>query len=175
MVGFLMSVGRAQAHRLDAQAFLLPGNKLQVEAWFSSGEPARGANVEVHGAGDRLIAAGKMDEKGIFACTFEHHEALRIVIAAGAEHRKELRITATELSQTGADPVPLADRSESVPIKDALIGINLLLTLAMIGMYLRLRRQLAALEAKIAGLLQAPSWAAHEHAGQAEHGDRDLR
>src|SRR5262249_46378058 len=89
----LLVAGEAQAHRLNAQAFLLPGNKLQVDAWFSTGEPARGAKVEIHGSGDRLIAEGKTNDKGIFDCSLEQLEELRIVVTAGAEHRKELRVS----------------------------------------------------------------------------------
>src|SRR5438105_4786823 len=83
------SAGKVEGHRLDAQAFLLPGNKLQVEAWFSSGEPARGATINVFGADGRTIADGKLNERGIFICSLTRREALRIVILAGSEHRKE--------------------------------------------------------------------------------------
>jgi hypothetical protein len=146
---FLLSLaGGAQAHRLDAQAFLT-GNKLQVEAWFSSGEPARGAKVEIRGAGDRLLGEGKMNEKGVFVYTLEKPEALRIVVTAGLEHRKELRISEAQMGQTSVDPIPLADRSSNVPWKDILIGISFLLALAAFFLNYRSARKIRILESRL--------------------------
>src|SRR6516162_1320480 len=90
LLGLLACAGSAEAHRLDAQAFLR-GGQLQVEAWFSSGEPAGGARVQVY-KGDQVIAEGEMDQKGIFICPLKKGGALRIVVSAGLEHRKELQV-----------------------------------------------------------------------------------
>jgi hypothetical protein len=147
---FLLFVaGEAQAHRLNAQAFLHPGNKLQVDAWFSTGESARGAKVEIHGNGDRLIAEGKTNDNGSFVCSLEKLEALRIVVTAGAEHRTELRVSTEGINQTSSDPVPLADRDSGLPWKDILIGIGFLLALAGFALSYRNYRKLRSFEFRL--------------------------
>src|SRR5262245_23532966 len=86
----LLAAGDAKAHRLDAQAFLLPGHRLQVEGWYSSGEPAKGATVEIYRPNGQLMADGKLNEDGIFTCLLKEQEALRIIVSAKGGHRKEL-------------------------------------------------------------------------------------
>ena len=56
----LLDVGTAQAHRLKAQAFLLANRQVQIEAWFSTGEAAKGARVEVRNAAQQLVSSGQL-------------------------------------------------------------------------------------------------------------------
>jgi hypothetical protein len=143
--------GPAQAHRLDVQGFLLPGNKLQVEGWFSSGEPARGARVEIYGTDGGVVAEGKLDGSGVFTCSLGRPEALRIVVSAGADHRKELTISAVDMLQKPSEPVPLADRSPNLPVKDTLIGVAFLLALAAFVLNYRNSQKIRKLQAQLAG------------------------
>jgi nickel transport protein len=155
VAALLGMTGPAWAHRLDAQAFL-KGNELQVEAWFSSGEPARGARIEIYGADGRVVADGRLDDNGIFTCSLERAEALRIVVVAGADHRKELLISAADMLQKSSEPVPLADHSSSVPVKDILIGVSFLLALAAFVLNYRNSQKIRKLRAQLAKDYEVP-------------------
>jgi cobalt/nickel transport system permease protein len=144
----LLMPSSAQAHRLDAQAFLLPGNKLQVEAWFSSGEAAQAAKVEIYSADGRFIAHGTTNEKGIFTCTIEKLESLRIVVSAGAEHRKEFSVDPADSSTSTSEAVPLAVRDSGLPFRDVLIGAGFLLALGAFFLSYRNARKLRELESR---------------------------
>src|SRR5437870_13827664 len=95
----LGTAGDVQAHRLDVQAFVRPGRQVQIESWFSSGEPARGARVQVFRADEQLLAEGTMDKDGVYVFSFTNAESLRVVISAGTGHRKELLLSANELGK----------------------------------------------------------------------------
>jgi hypothetical protein len=136
----LGTAGQAQAHRLDAEAYLLPNQKIQIESWFSTGQAASGAKVEVFQANGQLLAQGRMDEQGIFVFSYEVSQTLKVVISAGPEHRKELAVSPTE--NLSARPVPLAERSSGILIKDVILGITFLLALASFWLSLRNARKL---------------------------------
>jgi nickel transport protein len=87
------------AHRLDAQCFVRPGWKVQVESWFETGDSPRGAHVQVFGADGQLLTEGKLDSQGIFVFPFPAAESLRVVVLAGGGHRAEVKVPATELSR----------------------------------------------------------------------------
>jgi nickel transport protein len=151
----LLGSRAAYAHRLDAQAFVLPDRRVQIESWFSSGEPARGAKVQVLRADGSPLVEGRLDEKGIFIFKPLTSEKLTVIVSAGMGHRKELTIAGDDLARalsstsekkeiesTSPDPVPLADRSPAYPIKDVLLGITFLLALAAFMMSVRNQRRL---------------------------------
>ena len=150
----LVGSAPAYAHRLDAQAFVLPDQRVQVESWFSSGEPARGAKVQVLRVDGSLLTEGVLDDKGIFIFKPGSSEKLTVVITAGMGHRKELTIAGEDLARimssrtaekevgsNSRDPTPLADRSAIYPFKDVLLGITFLLALAAFVMSLRNQRK----------------------------------
>lgn len=83
LMALAASAGRANAHRLDAQCFVRPGWQVQVESWYETGEPPRGARVEVFRADGQLLTAGKLDMNGVFGFSF--------VGAENAEGRGDLR------------------------------------------------------------------------------------
>jgi nickel transport protein len=168
LLAVTISARAAHAHRLDAQAFLLPDHQVQIQSWFDNGNVPRGATVQVFHANGQLLAEGRLDEKGHFLFAFAVAEPLRVVVAAGGGHRKELTLSAADLEQaTGADaktpdasttgqttsnPVPLPDRSPAAAIrdtvKDVLIGVGFLLALAAFFLSLRNARQLGSLRRK---------------------------
>jgi nickel transport protein len=156
--------GSARAHRLNAQAFVLPNQRVQIESWFSSGEPARGARVEVFRPGRQIVASGQMNDQGIFVFDYTMAEALSVVISAGAGHRIEVAVTSEELSRpreqpgkssapanadVAVDPIPLARREADIPIKDVLIGVGFLLALAAFVLGLRNARKLRELRSRL--------------------------
>lgn len=158
LLAVLFTAGNAHAHRLDAQVFLLPNRMIQVESWFSNGDAAKDAKVQVFGAQGQLLTEGQLNDQGVFVFPPGHGDPVRVVISAGAGHRKELTIAASALARaaastaTGDDsamranqaslPVPLTERDSGVPIKDALIGISFLLAVAAFVLSLRNARKL---------------------------------
>jgi len=164
LLAALLSAHAAQAHRLDAQAFVLPGQKVQIESWFSSGDAAKHAKVEVFRADQQLLVKGETDERGIFVFPFSKPESLQVVISAGAGHRKQLDISASDLvpsapqskdagagapeqEYAGREPRALAQRDTGAPLKDVLTGIGFLLALGAFLLSLRNTRQLRRLDA----------------------------
>jgi nickel transport protein len=95
----LLAGGEAHAHRLNAECFVRSGWRIQVEAWFETGEPPRGARVRVYLADGELLTEGKLDKQGIFIFTFTQAEPLRVVVSAGGGHRKEVTIAADALAK----------------------------------------------------------------------------
>jgi nickel transport protein len=159
---FLSAADKAAAHGMDAQAFIRPGGKIQIESWFSTNQPARGARVQVFGADNKLLEEGKLNADGVFVFSIAQPQALRIVVSAGGGHRKQLTIGAEELSRatqtssvpisnekadgtTLPGPVPLATHVSGVAAKDVLIGISFLLAAAAFWLSLRNARKLASL------------------------------
>ena len=142
----------AEAHRLDAQAFLMPGKKVRVESWFSSGEAAHGATVCGYGQANELLTEGKLDEQGIWAFSYTDQLPVRIVVSAGAGHLKELTFRAADLVPTNGNPptdaVPLADRNAGTPIKDIVAGVGFLLALGAFVLAIRNGCRIRELERK---------------------------
>lgn len=140
--------GAAFAHRLEAEYHVLPDGKVRVESWFDlSGESARGARIQVYAADGTLRVAGRLDEKGVFTFPVEKSEPLRVVVSAGAGHRKELAIPVSELAASppaDAEPSP-ADRSPRVTFKDVLIGLTFILAAAAFLLSVRNGRRLRGL------------------------------
>jgi hypothetical protein len=153
----LFPAGEARAHRLNAQVFLLPEHKVQVESWFDNDTKPRGAKVEVFKANGPLLARGQLDEQGIFVFTLAELEPFRVVVSAGEGHRKEVTISGDELAakqtvtpsgsaQTASPaPIPLAEHASGEQVKDVLIGVGFLLALAAFILSLRNARQLKEL------------------------------
>jgi len=149
---------------------VLPGRQVAVESWFDlTGESPVGAKVTVyHKASGAVFKEGNLDNKGLFVFTYAQSEPLRIVVSAGAGHRKELEIPAAELpledgaaheAQPEVPPLtssmkpgeasrPFADRSARVSIKDVLLGLALLLAAAAFGLALCNARKLRDLRRK---------------------------
>jgi nickel transport protein len=158
------AAGKAWAHRLEAEASVLPGQqKVQVESWFDlTAQPARGAKVQVFRPDGQLLSEGRLDDQGVFIFPFDKVEMLRVVVSAGAGHRKELTIPETELRKglpagttessapalvdsSPSTPRPHADRSARVSAKDVLVGFGFLLAVAAFVLSVRNARQLRKL------------------------------
>jgi nickel transport protein len=147
LLGLLAGTSEARAHRLNADVHVLADNKVQIESWFDTGGPARAGRVQVFRADGSLLTEGRMNDDGVFVFAFTEVAALRVVVNAGAGHRKELLIPAERLTQvdlprekasasatpSGEEspaPVPRSDRSSPDTFKDVLIGVGFLLALA---------------------------------------------
>jgi nickel transport protein len=155
----IVPASAVRAHRLDAQAFLLPGQKkVQIESWFDDGHIPRGARVQVFRVNGQVLAEGDLNEEGVFVFSFTDPETLKVVISAGSGHRKELAIPKQTLAsalppeqQSSGDrpenaddgkPIPLAHRDSPEWIKDVFMGVGFLLALAAFWLSWRNARQL---------------------------------
>ncbi len=103
LLGLLVLVlvrGEAQAHRLEAEYRVLPNRQVQVESWFDeTGDSPKGARVQVFRANGQLLTEGRLNDQGLFTFALARIERLQLVISAGAGHRKELLVTADELTR----------------------------------------------------------------------------
>jgi hypothetical protein len=133
------------AHRLDAQVFILPNQKVQVESWFSDGDPAKGAKVQVFGAQEQFIAEGHLNEQGVFVFSCGEVPPRTVVISAGAGHRKVVSLPAGGAKEDSPAPLPLAERDSGGPVKDVLVGVGFLLALAGFVLSVRNAQKLRAL------------------------------
>jgi nickel transport protein len=157
-----LAAGEVQAHRLDAQVFMLPDRRIQIESWFSNGDAAKGARVQVFGPEEHLLHEGQLNEQGVVLFPSTDADRLKIVISAGAGHRKELSVSPRALTpvvtETEKDkdftlpdrevsqaPAPLAERDSGIPVKDVLIGVSFLLAVAAFALSLRNAKKLRAL------------------------------
>jgi len=162
LLATLLAARDVQAHRLDAQVFLLPSRKVQVEGWFSGGDAAKGAKVQVFGAQEQLLTEGQLNEQGVFVFSYGEVAPHAVVISAGAGHRRVLAIAESALEQARAEttidlqgvakeaspsPVPLAVRDSGAAVKDVLVGVGFLLALAAFVLSLRNAQKLRALGA----------------------------
>lgn len=160
VLALLLLAGAARAHRLEAEYRVLPDHKVQVESWFDlGGDSPRGARVRVLRADGSLLTEGKLNGEGVFVFAYGEAEPLRVVVDAGAGHRKVLEVAAQELTpgaaaapgSPGEDagpafPGPRADRSARVSVKDVLVGVGFLLAVAAFVLSLRNARQLRELK-----------------------------
>ena len=134
----LSAANDAAAHRLDAQITVLPARKVQVESWFSNGDVPRGAKVEIFSADGQPLQAGTLDDKGAFSFVTDAVRAMRVVVSAGAGHRKELLVTEAQLAPASSDsPVRVSSRETGAPMRDVLSGIAFLLGLGAFAISVR--------------------------------------
>jgi hypothetical protein len=149
----LAGAGSAEAHRLDAAYRVFPGRMVRIETWFDNGQIPKTGQVEVFGDGE-LLVKGRLSSQGLFLFDAPPDAALvRVVIDAGEGHGKDLAIAAEQFAagqmpeQSATTPqIPTSQPHESsVPIKDVLIGIALVLAVAAFVLSLRNHRSIREL------------------------------
>jgi hypothetical protein len=165
LLATFLDVGAAQAHRLNAQAFLLPNRQIQIEAWFSTGEVAKGATVEVRNNAQQLVSSGQLNGDGVYVFSFTAPETLMVSVTAGGGHCAQLSIPAEQLAAANAgastgtpdspsgsprrsEPIAIGAHDPDMAIKDILIGAGFLLALAAFVLSLRNARKLRDLKSR---------------------------
>ncbi len=171
VLGTLLTAAPARAHRLEAEAKVLPGGQVRVESWFDlTGDSPEGARVEVLRPDGSLLTRGELDARGVFVFRAAKAEALKVVVST-AGHRAECVIPQAELERAAAAPraggegqpeqpaaaaaapegpaaTPSADRSSRLEVKDVLVGVGFVLAAAAFLLGLRNARQLRELRAQ---------------------------
>jgi hypothetical protein len=160
LLAVLAGPASAWAHNPRADYEVLPGGKVQVDAWFDPGAtPMRMAKVDVYHGDGLLLTQGKTDDKGTFTFSFGRAEPLRVVVSAAGGHRTEFRIPLDKLTsgetnaepstgpsgaeeQTAVTPRQPIEHTSSITVKDVLVGVGFLLALAAFVLSVRNARQL---------------------------------
>ena len=140
-----VSLGFARAHRLEGDAQAKKVQKVKIESWFDLGGVPSGARLQVFRKSDgQLLLERSLDENGRLTF-FADWEPLHVVISAGDGHQKEIDI---QPESDITSPLPDADRSSRIGIKDILIGVGFLLGLAAFVLSVRNHRRIGASNVK---------------------------
>src|SRR5205807_8004813 len=124
---------------------------VQVESWFSDGSKPKAAKVAVLRPDGSALAEGATNDQGVFVFRFDAAEDLRVVVDAGAGHRKEVvlpkeklgspppreRIPPEQAGAPPAPPTPLVDHAPELPITGVLAGVGFVFGLAAFVISLR--------------------------------------
>jgi hypothetical protein len=130
----------AHGHRLEGDAQTKKIQKVKIESWFDLGGVPSGAKVQVfRKSNGQLILERPLDENGRLTF-FADWEPLHVTISAGDGHQKEIEV---QPEGDVSRPLPAADRSPRVGIKDILIGIAFLLAVAAFLLSVRNNRRLS--------------------------------
>jgi cobalt/nickel transport system permease protein len=151
----LLATSYAHGHRLNAGYVVLSDRQVRIESWFDLGGVPKGATVEVFRPGQRLLTRGTLDENGGFTFRYSEIESLEVIVSAGDAHRRSFVIPQADLAQPGATPSGTAT-SPTAPaifrmidteavwrerLKDALIGMSFLFSLAAFILSWRMSRK----------------------------------
>ena len=89
----------AEAHKLGADC-KVNGNRVELEAYYPDDIPARDAQVRVEDSNHQLLAEGRTDTEGRWSFARPGAGTYRVIVDAGAGHRKEVKITLTANADT---------------------------------------------------------------------------
>lgn len=144
LFALLITANRVHAHRLQADYFLVVNRQVRIESYFDDGKTPQSAIVEVRRPDGRLLATGPVDDKGCFVFAYDEAEPLEVTINAGAGHRKSFVIPREHLGQASQKPFPGRESRDALreQIKDALIGVSFLLSVAAFLLSWRTSRRL---------------------------------
>lgn len=156
LIALLLTANAAHAHRLQADYSLITDRQIRIEGYFDDGKTPQSATIEVRRPDGRLLAQGALDSQGCFVFAFDEAEALQVTINAGAGHRKSFVIPCEHLQPTAAPsqedtlvsaaqgPFPAKEAHDGLreQIKDALIGVSFLLSVAAFLLSWRTNRRL---------------------------------
>jgi len=144
LTGMLLMATPVWAHRLEMEYKILKDGRIQIESWFETGDSPPNAKVQVFLPGNQLLIDGKLDKDGTFVFKADRTLPLRVVINAGAGHRKELSIPIvlkggkeSNSENASSDGIAKSGRTQEYPYKDVLVGIGFLLATAAFALSLR--------------------------------------
>jgi len=145
LLAFGVSPETAWAHRLEGDAQAKKVQKVKIESWFDLGGVPSGARLQVFRKSDgQLLLERTLDDNGRLTF-FADWEPLHVVISAGDGHQKEIDI---QPESDVTSPLPDADRSARIGIKDILVGVGFLLALAAFVLSVRNHRRIGASNVK---------------------------
>ena len=126
------------AHQVNLFAWV-EGDTVYVEGKFRSGKKVKAGKIIVTDPQGTELLKGTTDEEGEFSFKVPKKTDLKIVLLAGPAHRAEWTISATEFKMPAARKSRAPEKSPG--IKEIIIGIGCILSLAGIGTYIRNRKK----------------------------------
>jgi hypothetical protein len=144
----LLCPDRALAHALNAECVVKEG-RVEVEAFYDDGTPARRARVRIFAEGMRLVGEGKTDDKG--SCTLARPEAgqYEVQVDAGAGHRRTMALVVPTAETAPAPPVsgtPMREERARYPWTRVLLGVLLIAAggavFVLVGAFRKARRRI---------------------------------
>ncbi|CAN5151608.1 hypothetical protein BH10PLA2_BH10PLA2_31100 [soil metagenome] len=110
--------------------------QLKVEAYFDDDTPAIEATIVVRNERNEIVAQGKTDERGMWACDRPAAGRYEVSVDVGAGHRAKQQLTVpespgeSETAVTGAGAGPTRDDFTRVPWARLAIGLGLIFIVA---------------------------------------------
>jgi cobalt/nickel transport system permease protein len=146
LFALFLTTNAADAHRACADYTLLPDGQVQIDGWFDpGGTPMKDAKVQVFRSERRLVVEGQMDENGTFLFRFTEAEPLEVVVNAGAGHRASLVVYPEKWAETETRESSVRREHGETwreQIKEAMIGVSFLLSVAAFVLSWRNSRRL---------------------------------
>jgi hypothetical protein len=142
LTGCLLSllVEPVDAHRVNLFAWV-EGDTVHVGSKFSGGKKVKAGKIVVTDPQGTELVKGTTNEEGEFSFKVPKKTDLKIVLLAGAAHRAEWTISATEFEKPAGNKTPVPEKDPG--IKEIIIGIGCILSLTGIAAYIRKRRKKA--------------------------------
>jgi nickel transport protein len=133
-----LGLDHAGAHRVNLFAWV-EGDTVYVESKFSGGKKVKAGKIIVTDSQGTELLTGATDENGEFSFKVPKKTDLKIVLIAGAGHRAEWTIPASEITIPiyGKKPVP----DEGTTFKGIIIGIGCIFGLTAVVAYIRKRKK----------------------------------
>jgi hypothetical protein len=130
----------AYAHRVNVFAWV-EGDTIYVESKFSGGKKVKTGKIIVTDPRGTELVKGTTNDQGEFSFKIPKKTDLKIVLLAGAGHRAQWTIPATEIEVPAAEKPPVPGKDPTV--KGIIIGIGCILGLAGVAAYIHRRRKKA--------------------------------
>jgi nickel transport protein len=135
---FCFRIEPVDAHRVNLFAWI-EGDTVYVESKFSGGKKVNAGRIIVTDSEGVELVTGTTNDQGEFSFKIPKKTDLKIVLLAGAGHRAQWTIPATEIEMPAAEKPPVPEKSPTV--KGILIGIGCIFGLAGITLYFRNRKK----------------------------------
>ena len=137
---FGVRIESVDAHRVNLFAWV-EGDTVYVESKFSSSRRVNKGKIIVTDPEGTQLLTGTTNENGEFSFKVPKKTELKIVLEAGTGHRAEWTIPLAEIEMPAAEKPPISGKSPG--IKEIIIGIGCILSLAGAAIYIRNRRKKA--------------------------------
>jgi hypothetical protein len=153
LLSLVLTASPAYPHVLKVNYQVLPGNKVQIKAYYKPGnDSAVDAIVRVYRPDGQLLREpGVIDEKGFFVFSYQRAENLHVEVAQDG-HLGKADISADKL--TNAPPVMpehgSVPESSAPPVWELVAGLSLVLAAAAFFLSVRMAQRLRALEKRAA-------------------------
>jgi nickel transport protein len=140
LAGCLLSlpIETVDAHGVSLFAWV-EGDTVYVESKFSGGKRVKVGKIIVTDPQGTELVKGTTNAEGEFSFKVPKKVDLKIVLLAGTAHRAEWTVSAAEFEMPAGRKKPTPEKSPG--IKEIIIGIGCILSLAGVAAYIRNRKK----------------------------------